>query len=104
MKRSEILEAAKKCVCGEREEQYGGAEDNFCAIAALWDDYLFAAKKKFVGITAKDVPLMMSLLKIARASTGHGGIDSWIDLAGYAARGGEIYSILEGDMEAKQQQ
>lgn len=104
MKRSEILEAAKKCVCGEREEQYGSPENNFSAIAALWDDYIFAAKRKEVFITARDVALMMSLLKIAREATGGGKADNWIDLAGYAACGGEIYSILEGDMEAKQQQ
>lgn len=103
MKRSEILEAAKKCVCGEREEQYGSPGNSFSAIAALWDDYIFAAKRKEVFITARDVALMMSLLKIAREATG-GKADNWIDLAGYAACGGEIYSILEGDMEAKQQQ
>lgn len=104
MKRSEILDAAKKCVCGDREEQYGSPENSFSAIAALWDDYIFAAKRKEVFITARDVALMMSLLKIAREATGGGKADNWIDLAGYAACGGEICSTLGSETEAKQQQ
>jgi len=34
--------------------------------------------------------LMMALMKIARLRHNHGHADSWIDLAGYAACGGEI--------------
>ena len=29
MKRAEILEAARVCVCGEREQDYGTPENNF---------------------------------------------------------------------------
>lgn len=29
MKRAEILEQARKCVCGEREREYGRPENNF---------------------------------------------------------------------------
>lgn len=32
------------------------------------------------------------LLKIARIATGHGKSDNWVDLAGYAACGGELQS------------
>ena len=65
MKRSEILEAARCCVCGEREQDYGT---------------LF---------TSKDVAMMMALLKVARIKAGDKA-DSFIDLAGYAACAGEI--------------
>lgn len=41
-------------------------------------------------ITAEDVAVMMALLKIARIGTGTATDDSWVDLAGYAACGGEI--------------
>jgi hypothetical protein len=34
--------------------------------------------------------MMMGLLKVARIRTGHGGEDSYIDLAGYAACAGEM--------------
>ncbi len=33
MTRSEILDAAHKCVCGDREEDYGSPEKNFQTIA-----------------------------------------------------------------------
>lgn len=83
--RAEILDKAKKCVCGERENDYGTPEDNFKQIAALWDAYLG------YHVTPTDVAVMMALLKIARIKSGNGGtMDCFIDLAGYAACGGEI--------------
>ena len=41
-KRAEILEAAKKCVCGDREQDYGSPENNFNTIASLWNTYIIA--------------------------------------------------------------
>jgi len=86
MKRPEILEAARRCVCGDREQDYGSPEDSFGVIAAMWSTYLGAA----YDLTGKDVAAMLALLKIARIATGHGKEDNWVDLAGYAACGGEI--------------
>lgn len=37
MKRAEILEQARKCVCGEREREYGRPENNFALIGKLWE-------------------------------------------------------------------
>lgn len=88
MKRLEILEAAKRCVCGDREQDYGSPEDSFGTIAALWNAYLGAGLA--AEIDAKDVAVMLALLKIARIASGHAKEDNWIDLAGYAACGGEI--------------
>ena len=96
MTRSDILEEAKKCVCGQREQDYGSPESNFQIIADLWNAYLFANKKfspdKAVSlkITPVDVSMMMALMKIARIKNGGGTGDSFVDLAGYAACGGEI--------------
>lgn len=42
-------------------------------------------------ITPLDVAMMMCLLKIARIKNGGGSGDSFVDLAGYAACGGEIF-------------
>ena len=42
---------------------------------------------------------MMALLKIARIATGGPKEDSWVDLAGYAACGGEIVSAKIKDVE-----
>lgn len=82
--RAYILEEAMNCVCGNREQDYGTPEDNFGTIADLWSVYLDA------DIDAIDVAIMMALLKIARIRNGGGTIDSFIDLAGYAACGGEL--------------
>ena len=85
-KRTEILDAAKRCVCGDREQDYGSPEDSFNTIAGLWNAYLGGA----VTLDAKDVAAMLALLKIARIASGHAKEDNWVDLAGYAACGGEI--------------
>lgn len=87
--RGSILAAARKCVCGDREQDYGSPENNFQTIANLWIDYL-SGKGYPVGIAPHDVAAMLALLKIARISSGHAKADNWIDLAGYAACGGEI--------------
>ena len=95
MNRAEVLAAAKKCVCGEREQDYGTPEDNFTTIGLLWGVHLRAAHPELQkilpinGIEAKDVAVMMSLLKVARIATGSSP-DSFVDLAGYAACAGEI--------------
>ncbi len=87
MKRAEILEAAQKCVLGQREQDYGKPEDNFQVIANLWNAYLSLSDTR---IDAGDVAMMMALMKIARIRTGTATEDSYVDLAGYAACGGEI--------------
>lgn len=84
MKRAEILQTAEKMVCGHREQDYGSPENSFQAIADLWSAYLEEE------VTALDVAMMMALLKIARIKTGTATEDSFVDLAGYAACGGEI--------------
>lgn len=95
MTRNEILETAMKCVSGDREQDYGSPENNFQTIANLWTDYLMA-KDDNLDIQPKDVAAMLALLKIARIASGHAKADNWIDLAGYAACGGEIEAEVNG--------
>lgn len=64
MTRKEILDRAEKCVCRNREQEYGSPEDNFRCIANLWGAY------KGVEFSPLDVSMMMALLKIARIKTG----------------------------------
>ena len=106
MNRAEILDAAKKCVCGQRVQDYGKPEHNFQTIADFWNDYLDAAHPELnlksvaecvevpAIITSKDVAVMMGLLKVARIATGSNP-DSFVDLAGYAACAGEIATQSE---------
>lgn len=89
MTRSEILRAAEKCVCGQREQDYGTPEDNFQAIASLWSAY------KGTDFSPLDASMMMALLKIARIKTGTATEDSFVDLAGYAACGGEVAAAIK---------
>lgn len=84
MTRKQILEEAEKCVCGQRQEDYGEPEDNFRVIADLWGTYTGLLLK------AHDVAMMMALLKIGRIQSGRRTEDSYIDLAGYAACAGEL--------------
>lgn len=84
MNRSEILDLAKEYVTVDRAATHGGAEDSFATIAAFWSSYLHRE------ITPHDVCAMMVLLKVARVSGNPQHIDSWTDIAGYSALGGEI--------------
>jgi hypothetical protein len=91
MTREEVLQAAAKCVNGNRQEDYGSPENNFGLVAAFWNSYLRPyMRPNIIGIDSKDVAAMLGLLKIARIATGRGKADNWIDLAGYAACGGEL--------------
>lgn len=89
MTREEILQAAKKCVCGDREQDYGRPEDNFQRIAVLWNAYC-GLTGMINGFEPKDVAIMMALVKIARIASGRFKADSYIDACGYMACGAEI--------------
>ena len=101
--RREILQAAERCVCGDRDDQYGSPENSFDLIAKLWEPIIRArcvSAGADVTVDAVTVALLMAELKIARASTNTGHMDSWVDLAGYAACGGEI-AAREADKNAQ---
>lgn len=84
MKRGEILDKAKDCVTRDRAAIHGSAEESFTEIAALW-----SARLK-VTIRPDQVPIMLGDLKTVRAWNNPSHPDNWVDLAGYAACGGEI--------------
>ncbi len=90
--RKDILELAEKCVCGQREEDYGTPEDNFKLIAELWTPVIrmCVSPDADVCVLPEAVALMMALVKVARLINNPEHLDSWVDLAGYAACGGEI--------------
>ena len=96
--RAAVLEKARACVCGEREQDYGTPEDSFGCIAELWEVYLRAAcvsPDAIVTVAPADVAMLMALLKIARVGTSSvgGTADSFVDLAGYAACGAECAEV-----------
>ena len=82
--RKRVLREAEKCVCGQREQDYGTPEDNFGRISALWTAY------KDIDFSPVDVAIMMALLKVARIANNHGHMDSYVDGCGYFCIGGEL--------------
>ena len=82
--RSEILDTAKQYVTQDRAATHGDAERNFELIAAYWSAHLD------MNITASDVAVMMTLLKIARIRSNPSNGENWVDGCGYMACGGEI--------------
>ena len=78
-----ILEQAKELIGKDRQNDYGDKLTNHKNIAALWSIFL----RK--DISAHDVAMCMALVKAARLMHAH-KVDSYIDLAAYAAIAGEI--------------
>jgi hypothetical protein len=84
MNRSQILDTAKNYVTKDRAATHGEMENNFETIAKYWSVHLD------IPVTATDVAVMMTLLKVARIKSNEGHLDNWVDGAGYLACGGEI--------------
>lgn len=89
MNRSEILDAAKQAVTVDRAATHGSAENTFALIAGVWSALLRT------DVSPPQVALMLAGLKMCRAWGNPGHDDNWVDLAGYAACGGELAD--EGD-------
>lgn len=70
----------------QRETDHGTPEDSFKNIANLWSAYLM------VGLNASDVANMMILMKVARNMTNPSHFDNYVDIAGYAACGWDIFA------------
>ena len=84
MNRKEILTTAEQCVTVDRAATHGDIEDNFNSIAAIWGARLG------VPISAHQVAIMLIDLKTVRAWGNPNHMDNWVDMAGYAACGGEV--------------
>lgn len=84
--RNRVLSEAEKCVCGQREQDYGTPEDNFDRIAKMWSAYMG------VEFNPVDVSMFMVMLKVARIKSGGGTMDSFVDGCGYFSCGGEIFA------------
>ena len=94
--RESVLEDAKQCVCKDRNNIYGGPEDNFSCIAKFWNTYLNSLGNE-VSLSSKDVAIMMTLFKLARLVTANSyHRDSWVDAIGYLACGSEIDAMSNG--------
>lgn len=91
-RRQEVLDKVQDCVCKDRQNTYGDAEDNFSDIAAymtLWLQQrgLLAQGKKLESF---DVAQLSSFIKIARKAVNPRYLDNWVDDAGYNVCGAGI--------------
>ena len=79
-----LLMAAHVLVGEDREKDYGDKVKNHNNIAKLWSAYLDTP------ITAHDVAILMTLLKVARTKLGQVSEETYIDMSAYGAIAGEI--------------
>jgi len=84
MNRQGILEAALQAVTVDRAATHGDIEEAFGRLAALWGGVSGADETEARAV------LRMILLKVGRAWGNPEHADNWIDIAGYAAIGGEL--------------
>lgn len=84
MNRRECLDAAADCVLRNRQAHYDTPERNFERIATIWS-VIFGHP-----VEPAQVALAMAAVKLARLAGNLGHVDSWVDLAGYAACGAEV--------------
>lgn len=95
MTRDEILSEARQACTVDRDATHGPAPRNLARIAALW------SLRLGVEILPHQVALLLGDMKTVRAWGNPGHMDNWIDLAGYAALGGELArDALTGPGEA----
>lgn len=66
-----------------RGENYGHPRDHLGNVARLWSEHLSYRTKQFIVLNARDVTMMMILLKVSRdANKPHR--DDLVDIAGFA--------------------
>jgi len=90
-KRDNILGEALSLINGDRADDYGDAYVNHKRIADLWTVIL---EKE---VTVKHVILCMVAMKVARLIHADKD-DSWVDICGYGALGGEFNGRKTNDM------
>ena len=90
MKKSElILEEALSLIAKDRHNDHGPAEQSFERIAKFWSLILDTT------VRPHQVAQCMIALKLSRINHTSVNDDNWIDIAGYAALGGEVAKHFE---------
>ena len=83
--RDRILDRARAAITGPRQRDYGSPEPGFSRAGKMW-----AAVLGLETVTAEQVAMCMVALKVSRLAETPSHRDSWDDIAGYAALGGEV--------------
>lgn len=85
MKRSELLDEAKRLVCSERNDDYGPPKQHLESVA------LIASELIGKELTPDDIIVVMLAMKLVRERNKHKS-DNLVDIAGYVALREEIAS------------
>lgn len=88
--RDKLLWCAGKLINGDRQGEYGPPVENHKRIAKIWSAITG------VDYAPETVAAMMIGLKLARLGERTDHMDSWVDIAGYAALGWEMHESQEG--------
>lgn len=93
MSRTEILDESSSLINGQRAKDYGDPVESFARIALIWSGILGTP------VSSEQVAMCLIGLKLSRLSHTPTHHDSWVDVVGYAALGGEVAarSINEGE-------
>ena len=86
--RDYFLAEAQKLIKGPRAKDYGPVKKNHQRIADIWS--ILLEKKLKEPITPEEAVACMIGVKVARLAEDINKDDSWVDIIGYAALGGEI--------------
>jgi hypothetical protein len=87
--RTLVLTQAADLINNDRDRDYGSADANHLRIATIWGVILGTP------VTPAQVALCMAGTKIARLAHDITKVDSWVDMAGYAALGAEMATDKE---------
>jgi hypothetical protein len=98
--RSDILGAALGLIDGQRQADYGPVEDNFRRISVGVNLIAEEAMRTHGRVTKEHCALIMLWVKMARLLETIDHADSWIDICGYAALGGEMAMKGQDDGQA----
>ena len=90
MERHEVLHQAGELIDGSRQDSYGDPADSFGRAAQIWSAILG------IEVSPAQVAMCLAGVKLSRLAHTHDHLDSWVDLAGYAALGAEVATRAGG--------
>lgn len=96
-KRAEILDEAKSLTTSDRNTQYGEPIDHLSHVAKLLNTYGYRGPGGR-ELQPHDVPIFQIFVKLSRLDNDAAKMDTWTDIAGYGAIGGEVADIVSKEL------
>tara|TARA_Y100001938_G_scaffold129542_1_gene184562 strand:+ start:4035 stop:4328 length:294 start_codon:yes stop_codon:yes gene_type:complete len=93
--RTELLKKANNLITGNRAKDYGDARENHQRIANIWSVILG------YDIKPEQVVACMIGVKLARLANTMKKEDTWVDIIGYGALGGEFVKKKKRKKQSK---